>query len=495
MIKPGERLDAAVRLMLDARGDAPARGRSRSRSADRRPVEPRRGGHHRLGPWLARRPRPDPRGRAAAVRPHHLRARRQPQRRPRRGAGDRARRPSTALAFICVRAGTGAGRHAPGHDHRWSARTRRSRAPSSRPRGRNRRGRGDPARAATRGSCCSTRPRAPTSWSWRATAAPERAASSWAAPRRPRFIARRSRFSSPAGRRRAPFPERILVATDGSADAERAVELTARIGKPLPLPDLYVLNVEPIPHGDRNGSPSTPSSSRPRSAPSPSMRGAPATPTSASSSGGRRGGLARGRRQPRPHRRARAGQRQRARGAPRPLLGARRSPGVIDLHCHILPALDDGALDLDDAVAMARQAQADGIAGDLRDPPHPARPRRRDRRAVGPGGGGERRARKPRRAGSGWPPEGRWPRPRYAVSTTRSCGSSRSAAAGAGSCSNPRPAARPRARRRVAALAARGFRQRHRASRAPRRRRPAARLRGLADARRPRAGDRGDPGA
>jgi protein-tyrosine phosphatase len=35
---------------------------------------------------------------------------------------------------------------------------------------------------------------------------------------------------------------------------------------------------------------------------------------------------------------------------------------VIDLHCHILPALDDGARDLDDALGMARQAQADGIA-------------------------------------------------------------------------------------------------------------------------------------
>lgn len=33
----------------------------------------------------------------------------------------------------------------------------------------------------------------------------------------------------------------------------------------------------------------------------------------------------------------------------------------IDLHCHILPALDDGARDLDDAIAMARQAEADGI--------------------------------------------------------------------------------------------------------------------------------------
>ncbi len=35
---------------------------------------------------------------------------------------------------------------------------------------------------------------------------------------------------------------------------------------------------------------------------------------------------------------------------------------MIDLHCHILPALDDGAIDLDDSVAMARQAGDDGIA-------------------------------------------------------------------------------------------------------------------------------------
>jgi protein-tyrosine phosphatase len=35
---------------------------------------------------------------------------------------------------------------------------------------------------------------------------------------------------------------------------------------------------------------------------------------------------------------------------------------VIDLHCHILPELDDGALSLDDSLAMARQAQDDGIA-------------------------------------------------------------------------------------------------------------------------------------
>jgi protein-tyrosine phosphatase len=35
---------------------------------------------------------------------------------------------------------------------------------------------------------------------------------------------------------------------------------------------------------------------------------------------------------------------------------------VIDLHCHILPGIDDGAEDLADAVAMARVAEDDGVA-------------------------------------------------------------------------------------------------------------------------------------
>ncbi len=35
---------------------------------------------------------------------------------------------------------------------------------------------------------------------------------------------------------------------------------------------------------------------------------------------------------------------------------------MIDLHCHILPGLDDGARDLDDSVAMAAQALGDGIS-------------------------------------------------------------------------------------------------------------------------------------
>lgn len=35
---------------------------------------------------------------------------------------------------------------------------------------------------------------------------------------------------------------------------------------------------------------------------------------------------------------------------------------MIDLHCHILPLLDDGPRALDDSIEMARQAQADGIS-------------------------------------------------------------------------------------------------------------------------------------
>jgi protein-tyrosine phosphatase len=35
--------------------------------------------------------------------------------------------------------------------------------------------------------------------------------------------------------------------------------------------------------------------------------------------------------------------------------------GLIDLHCHILPGRDDGARTLDMAVAMARNAEADGV--------------------------------------------------------------------------------------------------------------------------------------
>ena len=34
---------------------------------------------------------------------------------------------------------------------------------------------------------------------------------------------------------------------------------------------------------------------------------------------------------------------------------------MIDLHCHVLPGVDDGALDLADSLAMARQGAGDGI--------------------------------------------------------------------------------------------------------------------------------------
>ena len=40
----------------------------------------------------------------------------------------------------------------------------------------------------------------------------------------------------------------------------------------------------------------------------------------------------------------------------------RPTRGLVDVHCHILPELDDGALSLSDSVAMAVQAQEDGIA-------------------------------------------------------------------------------------------------------------------------------------
>ncbi len=39
----------------------------------------------------------------------------------------------------------------------------------------------------------------------------------------------------------------------------------------------------------------------------------------------------------------------------------RSEPQEIDLHCHILPRLDDGSRGLDDSVAMALQAESDGI--------------------------------------------------------------------------------------------------------------------------------------
>jgi len=38
-----------------------------------------------------------------------------------------------------------------------------------------------------------------------------------------------------------------------------------------------------------------------------------------------------------------------------------RMEGVVDLHCHILPGVDDGAADLDASVAMLRCAAAEGI--------------------------------------------------------------------------------------------------------------------------------------
>lgn len=41
---------------------------------------------------------------------------------------------------------------------------------------------------------------------------------------------------------------------------------------------------------------------------------------------------------------------------------------MIDLHCHLLPAIDDGAKDLDEALAMARMAYENGIQTALMTP-------------------------------------------------------------------------------------------------------------------------------
>lgn len=45
-----------------------------------------------------------------------------------------------------------------------------------------------------------------------------------------------------------------------------------------------------------------------------------------------------------------------------PTTDERRHGGFVDLHCHVLPGVDDGAPDLAGSLAMAEQAAADGIA-------------------------------------------------------------------------------------------------------------------------------------
>src|SRR5687768_13159464 len=48
--------------------------------------------------------------------------------------------------------------------------------------------------------------------------------------------------------------------------------------------------------------------------------------------------------------------------------GAKRIEGIVDLHCHILPGLDDGAANEVVAIAMARIAASEGIATILATP-------------------------------------------------------------------------------------------------------------------------------
>lgn len=37
------------------------------------------------------------------------------------------------------------------------------------------------------------------------------------------------------------------------------------------------------------------------------------------------------------------------------------APAFVDIHCHLLPGIDDGAADLATSLAMARMAAADGM--------------------------------------------------------------------------------------------------------------------------------------
>ena len=47
---------------------------------------------------------------------------------------------------------------------------------------------------------------------------------------------------------------------------------------------------------------------------------------------------------------------------------------MYDLHCHILPGIDDGARNMDEALSMAELAVADGVHGVVLTPHvHPGR--------------------------------------------------------------------------------------------------------------------------
>lgn len=43
---------------------------------------------------------------------------------------------------------------------------------------------------------------------------------------------------------------------------------------------------------------------------------------------------------------------------------------MIDLHCHILPGIDDGAQTMEDSLSMARQAVSEGIHTIVATPHH-----------------------------------------------------------------------------------------------------------------------------
>lgn len=70
-------------------------------------------------------------------------------------------------------------------------------------------------------------------------------------------------------------------------------------------------------------------------------------------------------------------------GSTRMVDGQAFPPGWVDIHCHILPGLDDGPADWDQALAMARFAVQDGVAWVVATPHQRGRYERNSRAVIG----------------------------------------------------------------------------------------------------------------
>ena len=238
MVKPSERLSAAIELMRVHGITHLLVGDPGSESPNRNAVLPSRGRHRRLGPWLAR-PQPPfapgatsrpPFGRIVCGVDGGSRSSHWPWSR-------RSHFTAPAPRWCSCASATGPATVRPARPlSPPTAPSARSTRPSTPPvENGDRRGGGDPPGRRSLPRSSSTRHRAPTCSWWPATAAREPGNRARGHGVAAVHRAHRCRCSWHAVLRGAVLrPERILVATDGSADAERAVELTARIGHRLP---------------------------------------------------------------------------------------------------------------------------------------------------------------------------------------------------------------------------------------------------------------------